>query len=140
MDSRMKLAFWGASWHSFWQAVGSCSAFHPWEPLNPSSQGCCQWVLSLASAPIWDCPEPGAAHCTWTSEHEIAISQLLKFVQVPLNGILFFYYVKCTVQLWVTCKPAACALNLTVYVVDNEIKEHQPKTEPSGTPLVTILP
>jgi len=44
--------------------------------------------------------------------HEVHRGPLLKLVQVPLNGILSFWYVNCTTQLGVICKLAELAGNL----------------------------
>ncbi|KAK4811032.1 hypothetical protein QYF61_015736 [Mycteria americana] len=49
---------------------------------------------------------------------------LLQIVQVPLDGILFFWCVNCTTQLGVICKLAEGALDLTVYVIDENIEQH----------------
>ena len=48
---------------------------------------------------------------------------LLKLVQVPLNGIPSLRCVNCTAQLGVICKLAESALNPTVYVMDEDIKQ-----------------
>lgn len=41
---------------------------------------------------------------------------LLKFVQVPLDGICSFCHIKCTIQLSVICKTTDCALGPTIQV------------------------
>ena len=52
------------------------------------------------------------------------MDSLLKLVQVPLNGILSLRRVNHTTQLGVTCKLAEGALNPTVYVIDEDIKQY----------------
>ncbi|RMC07383.1 hypothetical protein DUI87_16848 [Hirundo rustica rustica] len=49
--------------------------------------------------------------------HEVPMGSLLKFVQVPLDGIPFFCCVSCTVQLGVIRKLAEDAFNITVYSI-----------------------
>lgn len=43
---------------------------------------------------------------------------LLKFVQVPLDGVSSFFGISLTTQLSVICKRAEGTLNHVVYVVD----------------------
>jgi len=56
--------------------------------------------------------------------HEIHTSSLLQLVQVPLDGIPSFWCVDCSTQLGVICNLAEGALDPTVYVIDNNIKQH----------------
>ncbi|KAK4823530.1 hypothetical protein QYF61_003039 [Mycteria americana] len=56
--------------------------------------------------------------------HEVHTGPLLKLVQVPLNGIPSLRRVNCTTQLGVICKPAECALDPTVCVIDEDIKQY----------------
>ncbi|KAK4827132.1 hypothetical protein QYF61_014526 [Mycteria americana] len=55
--------------------------------------------------------------------HEVHIGPLLKLVQVPLDGSPSLRHVNCTTQLGVICRLAEGALNHTVYVVDEDIKQ-----------------
>ena len=59
--------------------------------------------------------------------HEVHTGALLKFVQVPLDGIPFFWCVDCTIKLGVICKPAESALDLTVHIIVENIKQHRPQ-------------
>ncbi|KAK4822574.1 hypothetical protein QYF61_017160 [Mycteria americana] len=55
--------------------------------------------------------------------HKVHMGPLLKLVQVPLNGIPSLRHVNHTTQLGVLCKFAEGALDPTVYVVDEDIKQ-----------------
>ena len=57
--------------------------------------------------------------------HEVLLSQLLKTVKVSLNGIPSLWCVDFTTQLGVIHKFAEGALNPTVDVTDENIKEYQ---------------
>ena len=46
---------------------------------------------------------------------------LFNHVHVPLNGILPFYCLNCTIQLAIICKLAEAALNPTVCITDKDI-------------------
>ncbi|RMC14133.1 hypothetical protein DUI87_09222 [Hirundo rustica rustica] len=71
--------------------------------------------------------------------HEVPMGPLPKHVQVTLNGIPFFYCVTCTAQLCVIVKfTEGTWISLSVSLV-KALKSINPKTEPSGTPLVTSL-
>ena len=54
--------------------------------------------------------------------HDVGMGPPLK---VPLDGIPFPLGVKCTTQLGVICKLAEGALDPTVHVTDEDIKEAQ---------------
>ncbi|PKU33886.1 neuropilin and tolloid-like protein 1 [Limosa lapponica baueri] len=54
----------------------------------------------------------------------VHMGPLLKLFQVPLSGILSLRFVNCTTQLGVTCKLAKGALDPTVYVIDEYIKQY----------------
>ncbi|KAK4824907.1 LOW QUALITY PROTEIN: hypothetical protein QYF61_021422 [Mycteria americana] len=56
--------------------------------------------------------------------HEVHTGPLLQLVQVPLDDIMSFWCVNCTTQLGVICKLAESALNLAVYVIDENIEQH----------------
>ncbi|KAK4832883.1 hypothetical protein QYF61_026433 [Mycteria americana] len=56
--------------------------------------------------------------------HEVHMGPLLKLVQVLLDGIPSFWHVNRTTQLGVICKLAEDALNPTVYVTDEDIKQY----------------
>ena len=63
--------------------------------------------------------------------HEVHTGPLLKLVQVPLDGIPSFCHVNCTTQLGVVCKLTEGALDLAVYVIDEN--STSPGTVPQGT-------
>ncbi|KAK4824277.1 hypothetical protein QYF61_012837 [Mycteria americana] len=56
--------------------------------------------------------------------HEVHIVPLLQLVQVLLDGILSLRHVNRTTQLGVICKLAEGALNPTVCVIDEDIKQY----------------
>ena len=56
--------------------------------------------------------------------HEFHMGSLLQPVKVPLDGILSLKYIKCTTQLGVICKFAKGALDPTVHVTDEDIKQY----------------
>ena len=55
--------------------------------------------------------------------YEIHTGLLLELVQVPLDGIPSLRCVSCTTQLGVICRLAEGALDPTVYVSDEDIKQ-----------------
>ncbi|KAK4825368.1 hypothetical protein QYF61_027121 [Mycteria americana] len=55
--------------------------------------------------------------------HKVHMGPLLQLVQVSLDGISSLRCVNCTTQLGVICKLAEGALNPTVYVIDEAIKQ-----------------
>ncbi|KAK4831029.1 LOW QUALITY PROTEIN: hypothetical protein QYF61_014917 [Mycteria americana] len=56
--------------------------------------------------------------------HEVPMGPLLQLVQVPLDGIPSLRRVNHTTQLGVICKLAEGALNPTVHVIDDDIKQY----------------
>ncbi|KAK4810053.1 hypothetical protein QYF61_005116 [Mycteria americana] len=56
--------------------------------------------------------------------HEVHMGPLLKLVQVSLGGILSLRHVNHTTQLGVVSKLAEGALNPTVYIIDEDIKQY----------------
>ncbi|RMC14213.1 hypothetical protein DUI87_09304 [Hirundo rustica rustica] len=62
--------------------------------------------------------------------HEILMDPLLKFVQVALDDIPSFCSIYCLDC--VICKLAERALDITVYVIDQDIKEHQSQESVQG--------
>ncbi|KAK4828118.1 hypothetical protein QYF61_023916 [Mycteria americana] len=56
--------------------------------------------------------------------HEVHMGPLFKLVQVPLDGIPSLGHVNHTIQLGVVCKLAEGALDPTVYVIDEDIKQY----------------
>ncbi|GAB0180669.1 cAMP-dependent protein kinase inhibitor alpha [Grus japonensis] len=62
--------------------------------------------------------------------HEVHMGLLLKLVQVPLDGILSLRHVNHTTQLGVICKLAESALNPTVHVTDEDIKQYWSQYRP----------
>jgi len=62
--------------------------------------------------------------------HVVHTGPLLELVQVPLDGIPSFWLVNCTTQLGVICKPAEGALDLAVYVIDENIKQYSSQYGP----------
>ncbi|KAK4822423.1 hypothetical protein QYF61_015173 [Mycteria americana] len=55
--------------------------------------------------------------------HEVRMGPLLELVQVPVNGIPSLRRVSRTTQVGVICKLAEGALDPSVYVVDEDIKQ-----------------
>ena len=64
--------------------------------------------------------EPG-----FVKPHEVHLSPLFETLQVSLNGIPFLGHADCTAQLGITCKLSEGALNPTVDVTDEDVKDHQ---------------
>jgi len=62
--------------------------------------------------------------------HEVHTGPLLELVQVPLDGILSFWCVNCTTQFGVVCKLAEGALDLAVYLTDENTKQHRSQYGP----------
>ena len=57
--------------------------------------------------------------------HHVHLGLLLEPVQVAVDGILSLEHVDCTTQLGVIHRLAVGALNSTVNVIDEDVKEHQ---------------
>jgi len=62
--------------------------------------------------------------------HEVLADPLLKLIQVPLDDIPSLRHVNHTTQLGVVCKLAEGALDLTVYVIDEDIKQYWSQYRP----------
>ncbi|KAK4817066.1 hypothetical protein QYF61_027095 [Mycteria americana] len=62
--------------------------------------------------------------------HEVHMGQVLELVQVPLDGIPSLRRVNCTTQLGVIYKFAEGALDPTVYVIDEDIKQYWSQYRP----------
>ncbi|KAK4823539.1 hypothetical protein QYF61_003171 [Mycteria americana] len=75
-------------------------------------------IPAVAPTQVQD-PAPG-----FVETHEVHMGPLLKLVQVPLDGIPSLRHVNCTTRLGVVCKLAEGALDPTVYVTDEDIKEY----------------
>ncbi|KAK4828650.1 hypothetical protein QYF61_000298 [Mycteria americana] len=102
----------------------SCPAFHPPVPPNPSPQGC---THPFIPQPVL-IPGVALTHVQdlalgLAEPHEVHMGPLLELIQVPLDGILSLRNVSHTTQFGVMCKLAEGALNSTVYVIDEGIKQ-----------------
>jgi len=64
---------------------------------------------------------------------------LFKHVQVPLDGVVSFCSVSCTIQLGIIHKFAEDTLDPTVCVTGKMLNSVGPKTDPCGTTLVSGL-
>ncbi|KAK4816042.1 hypothetical protein QYF61_011050 [Mycteria americana] len=62
--------------------------------------------------------------------HKVHMGPLLELVQVPLDGNPSLRHVNCTTQLGVICKLAEGALDPTVYVIDEVIKQYWSQYRP----------
>ncbi|KAK4831706.1 hypothetical protein QYF61_018758 [Mycteria americana] len=100
--------------------------------------------LSLNVLAVKDLPSLGAAHNPFIPQsvlileialtevqdlalglvelHEVHMGPLLKPVKVPLDGIPSLKCINCTTQIGVICKFAGSALDLTAYVIGEDIK------------------
>ncbi|KAK4826357.1 hypothetical protein QYF61_007951 [Mycteria americana] len=92
-------------------------------------------VLLRRAAPNPFIPQPvlilGVAHTqvqdpvvVLAEPHEVHMGPLLQLVQVPLDDFLSFWHVNRTTQLGVICKCAEGALDPTVYIIAENIKQH----------------
>lgn len=72
---------------------------------------------------LWGCPNSGAA-LVLVESHEGDLDPLTELVQVPQDGILSFCCVSCTTELCIIYKSAEGSLDLILYVIDKDIKEH----------------
>jgi len=73
-------------------------------------------ILGVASAHVQD------LSLGLVEPREVHAGSLLELLQVPPDGILSFWHVDRTTQLGVICKLAEDALDLAVYVIDENIK------------------
>jgi len=55
--------------------------------------------------------------------HEVHTGPLFELVQVPLDGIPSLRHVDCTPQLGVICKLAEGAVDPTVHIIDEDVKQ-----------------
>jgi len=70
--------------------------------------------------------------------HTVGLIPLIQPVQIPLQSLPTLKQIDTPTQLVVICKLTEGALNPLIQVTDKDLKQDQrPKTEPSGTPLVT---
>jgi len=105
-------------------------AFHSPVPPSPSRQGATlkpfipQPILIVGVAPTQ--MQDLALHLV--EPHEIHTGPFLDLVQVPLDGIPYFWCVNCTTQPGVVCKLAESALDLAV--IDENVKRTGPSTDP----------
>ncbi|KAK4829736.1 hypothetical protein QYF61_006445 [Mycteria americana] len=76
------------------------------------------WILGVAPTQVQDLA------LDLVEPHEVHMGPLLKFVQVPLDGILSLRHVNRTTQLGVVFKLAEGALDPTVCVIDEDMKQY----------------
>lgn len=95
-----------------------------------------QFLHSPVCIDTGGCLNSGVAPCTWF--HEVPVDLLLEFVQVPLDGILSIRHVTHTTQLGVICKLAEGALNATVYIIDEDMKQCSSQSEGHHLSLISI--
>ncbi|TRZ09630.1 hypothetical protein HGM15179_017476 [Zosterops borbonicus] len=69
--------------------------------------------------------------------HEIPMGPLLELVQVPLNDILSFRCVSCTIQLDAICRFVEGALDPSALVTNEDVKKCQSQYQLLQTSLVT---
>jgi len=100
----------------------SRSAFHPAVPPGPSQEGALHpitpqpvWILGAALTQMQDLA------LGFAEPHEVQTGPTVQLVQVPLDAIPSFWHVSCTTQLGIICRLAEGALNLPVYVIDEDI-------------------
>ncbi|KAK4827038.1 hypothetical protein QYF61_013222 [Mycteria americana] len=120
------------------QVVNTREVFHPSDhfhgpPLDPLQQVHVFPVLRIPGldAVLQPVLIPGVAptHVQdlalgLVEPHEVHMGPLLEFAQVPLDGIPSLRCVNCTTQLGVVHKLAEGALDPTVYVIDEDIKQY----------------
>jgi len=98
--------FWctpGYYWSSWVQVhtAGSCTDFHPSGPLNPSQQGCSQWVLLPVCIHIWDYPDPNTMPCTCPCGTSLAYHLPTLWARPGPFGVPSFFCINCTTQFGV---------------------------------------
>ena len=97
-------------------------------------------VVNASSQPVLHCTSQPADFGTaqgvpdlafgLVEPHEVHMGPLLELVHVPLDGILSLRHVNCTIQLGVVCKLAEGALDPTVCVIDEDIKQYWSQYRP----------
>ena len=91
----------------FWQCCAQL--FHTWPVL----------VVGFVSIQLQDLA------FGFVESHEVHLDPLLKPVYVPLAGILSLWHVNHSLQLGIICKLAEGALNPTVDVTEEDVKEYE---------------
>lgn len=101
---------------------GSCPTSHPPAPTSPSLTAALNLFIPQATL------TPGVAPSQvqdfvlgFVETHDV--SKLLKLVQVPLGGLASLRHVEHTAQLSVVCTLAVGALDPTVCLIDEAIKQ-----------------
>ncbi|KAK4823973.1 hypothetical protein QYF61_008592 [Mycteria americana] len=122
MQPRIRLAFWAVSAH-----CQLMSSFSFTSIPSPSLQGCSQSLHPLAWVALTQVQDLALG---LIEPHEVHKSPLLQLVHVPLDGILSLRRVNRTTQLGVICKLAEGALDPTVYVIDEDIKQYWSQYRP----------
>ncbi|KAK4816126.1 LOW QUALITY PROTEIN: hypothetical protein QYF61_011362 [Mycteria americana] len=69
--------------------------------------------------------------------HTIGPSPLIQPVQIPLQSLPTLKQINTPTQLGVFCKLTEGALDPFAQIIDEDVKQNWPNTEPWGTPLVT---
>ncbi|KAK4823558.1 hypothetical protein QYF61_003302 [Mycteria americana] len=93
-------------------------------------------------------PKPAALHGVAVTQvqdlalgllepHTIDLGPSIQPVQVPLQSLPTLKQINTPTQLGVICKLTDGAINPFVQIIDKDIKQNWPPTEPWGTPLVT---
>ena len=117
MKPRTRLAFWLQA-----HIGGSCQASHPSALQSPSWQGCSQSLHPPDCIDTEDCPDSGAGPCIWPCWTSL-VSQ--KPTSPACPGLFGWHLVLLACQLhhsaWCHLHLAEDALNLTVYVADENI-------------------
>ncbi|KAK4826501.1 hypothetical protein QYF61_009574 [Mycteria americana] len=112
--------------HQYPQVLLCRAALNPLipQPLSIPSSRSPILIAGVAPAQVQD-PALGLFE-----PHGVPMGPLLELVQVPLDGIPSLRHVNHTTQLGVVCKLAEGALNPTVHVIDEDIKQYRSQYGP----------
>ena len=113
---------------AFWAVRAVCCVMSSFSSTSTPKSFLAQ-LLSISSSPslcwYWKLSQPRCSTLLGLFElHEVHTGPLLKFVQVPFEGISSLRWVDRTTQLFVVCKPAQGAFDSPVYVIDEDIKQY----------------
>lgn len=121
-------------------SADSCWASCQQTPSNHSPQGCFWTIFLPACIFVWDFTNPHAGPRTWSCWISwVSQRPTSPACQDPSGCTHSLKHVNCTAELGVIGKLAQAALDPTVHVIDNTVKQCQSQYWPLKNPFITGL-